>query len=61
VRYYTARRVPVVVRLLLVLLFALLALIVGAMVGYAGLGGGDALDVLDPSTWTHITDFWTTT
>jgi len=29
------------------------------MVGYATLGGGEAMDVLKLDTWTRITDFWT--
>jgi predicted histidine transporter YuiF (NhaC family) len=59
-REYSSRRVPIIVRLLIILLLVAVALVVGAMVGYATLGGGEAMDVLKLDTWTRITDFWTT-
>lgn len=46
----------VVRKLLIGLLLVIVALVVGAMVGYA-IDGGDPLRVFVPSTWTHIFDF----
>ncbi|WP_214847360.1 DNA-directed RNA polymerase subunit beta [Exiguobacterium sp. s193] len=57
-REYSSRRVPILVRLLIVLVLVVIALVVGAMVGYATFGGGEAMDVLKIETWTRITDFW---
>ncbi|WP_414018128.1 DNA-directed RNA polymerase subunit beta [Lacticaseibacillus saniviri] len=38
------------------LLFALIVLLIGLMVGY-GVGGGNPLKIFLPSTWGHIFDF----
>ncbi|WP_390410246.1 DNA-directed RNA polymerase subunit beta [Lacticaseibacillus jixiensis] len=46
----------VVRRIAIGLLLAVIALIIGAMVGY-GIGGGSPWKVFEPSTWSHITDF----
>lgn len=46
----------VVRKLLIGLLLVILALVIGAMVGY-GIEGGNPLRVFLPSTWTHILDF----
>ena len=50
------RLVPIGVRLLIILALVAIAAIVGAMVGYAGLGDGKALDVFKPEVWRHIVD-----
>ncbi|MFD1393894.1 DNA-directed RNA polymerase subunit beta [Lacticaseibacillus jixianensis] len=46
----------VVRKLLIGLLLVVLALIIGAMVGYA-IEGGNPFRIFLPSTWTHILDF----
>ncbi|GEL07532.1 DNA-directed RNA polymerase subunit beta [Salisediminibacterium halotolerans] len=51
------RLIPVWLRLVLILLLAGAALIVGAMAGYAIVGDGtNPFDVFNPDTWYHIHD-----
>lgn len=51
------RLIPIWFRLILILFFISVALVLGAMMGYAILGeGGNPMDVLEPETWYHIYD-----
>ena len=50
------RLIPIWLRLLIVLALVAVAAIIGAMVGYAGLGEGKAFDVFTPEVWRHILD-----
>lgn len=50
------RMFPIWLRLIVVLLLAAIALIVGLMVGYGVLGDGAARDALKMETWQHIID-----
>lgn len=52
----SAYALRVVRKLLIGLLLVVLAIVVGAMVGYA-INGGNPFAVFLPSTWTHIFDF----
>ncbi|KUP04135.1 hydroxymyristoyl-ACP dehydratase [Bacillus coahuilensis p1.1.43] len=53
---FRVRLIPIWLRLFL--FFALLAgsLAAGLMVGYGVMGGGNAADVFQKETWTHIID-----
>jgi hypothetical protein len=49
------RLVPIWFRVLLTLVLIMVAMAVGAMVGYSIVGEGEnAFEVFDPTTWTHI-------
>src|SRR5699024_584514 len=50
---------PIWLRIIVVLLLAAGALILGLMIGFAVLGDGEALDVLKMETWEHIVDIVT--
>ena len=50
------RLVPLWARIIIVLVLTMMALVVGAMVGYSVMGDGKAMDVFKKSTWTHIVD-----
>ncbi|WP_332238259.1 DNA-directed RNA polymerase subunit beta [Sporolactobacillus sp. KGMB 08714] len=54
---YHKRRFPIWQRLIGLLLFAAVALVVGAMFGYGALGHGNPWAVFLPGTWQHILDF----
>lgn len=54
------RRFPILLRVLVVLVLAIAMLVLGAVIGYSVIGGGDWKDVFDIETWRHITDFWLT-
>lgn len=43
-------------RILVVLVLLVAAAVLGAMIGYGGIGNGNPLQVLNPGTWTHIFD-----
>lgn len=45
-----------ILRILIVLIFVVIAAVIGAMVGYGVIGDGKVMDVLEPSTWTHVFD-----
>lgn len=47
---------PIWLRLIVILLLAAGALILGLMIGYGILGDGKALDALKMETWQHIVD-----
>lgn len=46
----------ILLRLFVVFVLLVLAAIVGAMIGFGVIGDGDMLDVLKPSTWSHVFD-----
>ncbi len=50
------RLIPIWLRILLVLVFCVLAVLAGAYVGYVILGNGDPDDVFKKETWQHIVD-----
>lgn len=50
------RVIPIWIRLILLAAVLLIATVAGAMFGYAILGGGEPMDVLDKETWQHIID-----
>lgn len=45
-----------IMRILIVIILIVVAAIVGAMIGYGGIGDGNPMQVLNPGTWTHIFD-----
>lgn len=45
-----------ILRIVIVVLILGIAAVIGAMVGYGVIGDGKMMDVLDPSTWTHVFD-----
>jgi hypothetical protein len=45
-----------IMRILIVVILIVVAAVAGAMIGYSGIGSGNPLQVLNPSTWTHIFD-----
>ena len=47
---------PIWLRIIVVLIFAAAAFIVGLMIGFAVLGNGSPLDALRIETWQHIVD-----
>lgn len=50
------RLLPIWLRVLLVLIFMVVSILVGLIVGYSVIGSGEASDALDQSTWQHIID-----
>ncbi|MED4206836.1 DNA-directed RNA polymerase subunit beta [Neobacillus mesonae] len=50
------RLIPIWLRLILLVVFMVVGLIGGTVVGYGVLGGGKVADVFKQSTWTHILD-----
>lgn len=54
------RRFPILLRVLVVVVLAIVMLAVGAIIGYSMIGGGEWKDVFNVDTWRHITDFWLT-
>ncbi|WP_318506876.1 DNA-directed RNA polymerase subunit beta [Bacillus sp. T3] len=50
------RLIPIWLRIIILFLAMVFSLVIGAMVGYGTIGGGNAWDVLKQSTWTHIVD-----
>ncbi|AKG03739.1 MULTISPECIES: DNA-directed RNA polymerase subunit beta [Salimicrobium] len=53
------RALPIWLRLIIVVLLCLLALVVGLMIGYGVIGGGNPLEVFDWSLWQQIIDIMT--
>ncbi|MDY0404585.1 DNA-directed RNA polymerase subunit beta [Virgibacillus sp. 179-BFC.A HS] len=47
---------PIWARIIIVLLLAAAALVVGLMVGYGVIGDGKPFDALHKETWQHIID-----
>lgn len=45
------------VRILIILLIGILLFIIGSMIGYGAMGGGNPFEVLMPHVWQHIMDF----
>ena len=43
-------------RIVIVVVLIVIAAISGAMIGYGGIGNGNPMQVLNPSTWKHIFD-----
>jgi|SRR5699024_2454556 len=56
---YRARKFPIWLRIIVVLILFGLSLIVGLMVGYGFLGDGNPVDALNKDTWQHIIDIVT--
>jgi len=50
------RLIPIWLRIMIVILLFAASIVLGAMFGYAVMGGGEAKDVFEKSTWTHIMD-----
>lgn len=50
------RLFPIPLRIIIVLLLAGLALIIGLMIGYGVFGGENPTEVLEIETWQHIVD-----
>ncbi|MDC3416713.1 DNA-directed RNA polymerase subunit beta [Aquibacillus salsiterrae] len=50
------RIVPIWLRLIVVFVLCYVALMIGMMVGYGGLGGKEPTEALEFSTWKHIID-----
>ncbi|MDN3954704.1 DNA-directed RNA polymerase subunit beta [Sporolactobacillus laevolacticus] len=54
---YKKRKFPIWQRLIALVSFCAIALVVGAMFGYGGLGHKSPWAVFEPGTWQHILDF----
>jgi uncharacterized membrane protein YvbJ len=50
------RLIPIWLRIIIVVVLLALSIMLGAMFGYAVMGGGEAKDIFEKSTWTHIVD-----
>jgi Mn2+/Fe2+ NRAMP family transporter len=50
------RLIPIWLRIIIVLILLAVSIMLGAMFGYAIMGGGEAKDIFEKSTWTHILD-----
>ena len=50
------RLIPIWLRIIIVLILLGASIILGAIFGYAIMGGGEAKDIFEKSTWTHIVD-----
>ncbi|NBJ68774.1 MULTISPECIES: DNA-directed RNA polymerase subunit beta [Clostridia] len=50
---------PIWLRIIVILLFCIIALVVGLMIGYGVIGDGAPTDVLKTETWQHIIDIVT--
>ena len=50
------RLIPIWLRIIIVLVLFAASIVLGAMFGYAVMGGGKPKDVFEKSTWTHILD-----
>jgi uncharacterized membrane protein YvbJ len=50
------RLIPIWLRIIIVLILLAASIVLGAMFGYAVMGGGEAKDIFEKSTWTHIMD-----
>lgn len=50
------RLIPIWLRIIIVLILLAVSIMLGTMFGYAVMGGGEAKDIFEKSTWTHILD-----
>jgi flagellar basal body-associated protein FliL len=50
------RLIPIWLRIIIVVILLAASIVLGAMFGYGVMGGGEAKDVFEKSTWTHIGD-----
>ena len=50
------RLLPIWLRLIIVAVLIVVMVIIGALIGYSVIGGGNPIDVFKVSTWTHIVD-----
>lgn len=50
------RLIPIWLRLLLVAVLCVMAAVIGLIVGYSGIGSGEAGDALKWDTWQHLLD-----
>ncbi len=50
------RLLPIWLRLIIVVVLVVVMVIIGALIGYSVMGGGNPIDVFKVSTWTHIVD-----
>lgn len=55
-KYVRIRLIPIWLRIILFILLIAVCAVGGAMFGYGVLGDGNAVDVFNKSTWTHILD-----
>lgn len=50
------RLFPIWLRLVIIIALMVIMVIIGAVIGYSAIGGGNPIDVFKKSTWTHIVD-----
>ena len=50
------RLIPIWLRLLLIAILFVVAAVIGLIVGYSGIGSGEAGDALKWDTWQHLLD-----
>ncbi|WP_061808926.1 DNA-directed RNA polymerase subunit beta [Rossellomorea vietnamensis] len=55
-RWVRVRMLPIWLRILLFILLLAGSLVLGAVIGFAGIGNGNAADVFKVETWQHIID-----
>ncbi|MBW3110343.1 MULTISPECIES: DNA-directed RNA polymerase subunit beta [Bacillaceae] len=55
-RWVRVRMLPIWLRILLFILLLAGSLALGAVIGFAGIGNGNAADVFKAETWQHIID-----
>jgi hypothetical protein len=55
-RRIRVRIIPIWLRIIIVAVLICISSIAGAAFGYGVIGGGDAKDIFNKSTWTHIKD-----
>ncbi|CAN7172089.1 DNA-directed RNA polymerase subunit beta [Rossellomorea sp. LjRoot5] len=55
-RWVRVRMLPIWLRILLFILLLAGSLVLGAVIGFAGIGNGNAADVFKAETWQHIID-----
>ncbi|MEH7123534.1 DNA-directed RNA polymerase subunit beta [Bacillus sp. JJ1532] len=55
-RRIRVRMIPIWLRIIIVAVLITLSGIAGAAFGYGVMGGGNAKDIFQKSTWTHIVD-----
>ncbi|QHE63406.1 DNA-directed RNA polymerase subunit beta [Rossellomorea vietnamensis] len=55
-RWVRVRMLPIWLRILLFILLLAGSLVLGAVIGFAGIGNGNPADVFKAETWQHIID-----